>query len=94
MVHPASDTEVRSVVTQMWRDIFGRDVGDTANFFDLGGDSLTAVNFVITLQQRWNVRIELETFLADPTIEALVGLIRDSPEDPHVNLMQHRETAP
>lgn len=40
-----------AVLAEIWAEIFGPDaVGDSANFFDLGGDSLTAVRLVARVE--------------------------------------------
>ncbi|AOI76836.1 hypothetical protein WS54_11455 [Burkholderia sp. NRF60-BP8] len=62
----------------MWADIFGRPIGDDENFFAIGGDSLSAVNLVLALQKQHNVRIELETFFAAPTIAGLARCCAES----------------
>lgn len=49
----------------------------TGNFFELGGDSLTAVQMLARIETRFRVRIPLATLLDQPTITGLAGIVRD-----------------
>ncbi len=53
-VRPAGLTETAAWVQQQWRDILGAEAGGPdADFFDLGGGSLTAAQLVSRLRQRY-----------------------------------------
>jgi len=47
------------------------------NFFELGGDSLTAVQMLARIETLFHVRIPLATLLDQPTITNLAGIVRD-----------------
>lgn len=68
-----ADSEFIHPVRTLWADIFGRAIGDDEDFFDIGGDSLSAVNLVTALQQQLNLQMELEAFFRTPTIAGLAA---------------------
>ena len=55
-----------------------RPVGVRDGFFDLGGDSLATVEFLLAVETAVGVRIELSGFLEEPTVEALARTINES----------------
>lgn len=54
-------------------------VGADADFFALGGDSLTAVHLLLAIQQRWRCDPGLGALFATPTVAALAALIDAQP---------------
>ncbi|MEU6846572.1 MupA/Atu3671 family FMN-dependent luciferase-like monooxygenase [Streptomyces sp. NPDC046716] len=60
--------EVRAV----WRAVLGvDDIGDDADFFDLGGNSITAIRLVNRVREVLGADISLADFFADPTPAAM-----------------------
>ncbi|MEU5578515.1 amino acid adenylation domain-containing protein [Streptomyces huasconensis] len=57
----------------------GFGAGVTANFFDLGGDSLIAVRMMARIRQRTGRSLPVATLLARPTIEALAKALAEVP---------------
>ncbi|MEM8686741.1 MAG: amino acid adenylation domain-containing protein [Pseudomonadota bacterium] len=55
-----------------------RPVGVQDSFFDLGGDSLATVEFLLALENALDVKIELNGFLEEPTVEALARTINQA----------------
>ncbi|MFF4919420.1 amino acid adenylation domain-containing protein [Kitasatospora sp. NPDC001261] len=53
----------------------------TANFFDLGGDSMLAVRMMARIRQCTGRSLPVATLLARPTVEALAGVLRERAED-------------
>ncbi|MFI2608631.1 amino acid adenylation domain-containing protein [Kitasatospora sp. NPDC018619] len=51
----------------------------TANFFDLGGDSMLAVRMMARIRQCTGRSLPVAALLARPTVEALAGALRDDP---------------
>jgi acyl carrier protein len=73
-VAPATAVELR--VAAVWRDVLGIDaVGAFDNFFDLGGDSLTALRVVDRLRDEHGVSLSIAAFYASPTIRLLAGTL-------------------
>jgi len=48
------------------------------NFFDLGGDSLRAVSLIAQIEKRFGKTVRLVDFLADPTVQGVACLLRQS----------------
>src|SRR5689334_25032535 len=46
-----------------------------ANFFDIGGDSLKAIEVVARVSEIWQVDLPLMAFFADPTVTHLAVVI-------------------
>ncbi len=69
---PAEET-----VAGIWRDIFGHgDFGRSDDFFDIDGDSLQAMSMLIAIEQRFRVRIPLETLILEgAAVDSLAGTI-------------------
>ncbi len=53
-------------------------VGIKDSFFDLGGDSLAMVEFLLALETALDVKLELNRFIEEPTVEALAQTINRS----------------
>jgi len=53
-------------------------IGIEADFFTLGGDSLSAVHLLLAIQQRWRCDLGLGTVFAAPTVAGLAARI-DAP---------------
>ena len=71
---PRGGTE--SLVARVWAEAFERaDIGREANFFALGGDSLTAAVIGAGLDADIGVQIELGAFAQHPTVAAMAELV-------------------
>src|SRR5215470_12275976 len=80
---PLHDTRV---VAQVWAEVLGRgEIKDTDNFFDLGGDSLKALEVIARLQATLNVELPLIAFFEDPTIAHLAQVIDTLRSTDHEN---------
>jgi len=63
-------------VAQIWEQVLGvQRVGLHDNFFDLGGDSLTAARILNQVEQVWDLRVPVSTFLRDATVEHLTEML-------------------
>jgi amino acid adenylation domain-containing protein len=73
--YKAPQCEVEQTLTSIWRRFFGfRDVGVDDHFFELGGDSLSAINMMARIHKELNVVIPLQEFFRHPTISGLADL--------------------
>jgi natural product biosynthesis luciferase-like monooxygenase protein/FkbM family methyltransferase len=72
---PQAPLEIK--LAQMWADMLkvGR-VGIRDDFFEAGGHSLTATQFVSRVRAQFNVDLTLRDFLRSPTIEGMAEIIR------------------
>ncbi len=69
-INPRNDLEQQ--IADLWKAILGVDsIGVTDLFFELGGHSLAAVRLLQQIEQRYDRKISLITFLQAPTIEQL-----------------------
>ena len=67
---------VQEQIAAIWRQILGVGrVGATTNFFDLGGNSLAAMEVTIQLRRQFAVELPLPSLFQHPTIEELAELI-------------------
>ncbi|MFJ9106247.1 beta-ketoacyl synthase N-terminal-like domain-containing protein [Streptomyces sp. NPDC102405] len=79
----AARTPLESTVAEVWQDILGIDrVGVHDSFFDLGGDSLLAMQVVARLRDTVGVDLSLRTLLEQPTVEAAATQIETAHAEP------------
>ncbi|MFI8910142.1 amino acid adenylation domain-containing protein [Streptomyces sp. NPDC053513] len=85
---PARATAPRDATERLlagiWADFFPPADGPvdvTADFFDLGGDSLLAVRLMARVRQRTGRSLPVATLLARPTVAALAEALRERPDD-------------
>jgi amino acid adenylation domain-containing protein len=74
----------RAVVVQVWGEVLQREkIAPSDSFFDLGGDSLKALEVISRLQELLKVDVPLIAFFEDPTIahlaDVVTGLIASAP---------------
>lgn len=71
-------TGTQALVQSMWRDILGAETGDTsADFFDLGGSSLTAAQLVSRLRKHYPEVTVADVYDA-PTLERFAARLDES----------------
>lgn len=77
-VEPAFASELEATLTQVFVDLLGRDaVAPDDDFFDLGGDSLLAVQLVAEIEALTGRTVSLDAIAARPTPRAIaVALTR------------------
>lgn len=60
-------------MTQIWREVLQvSSVGVTDSLFDLGGDSLTAIQLMNRIRKECHVALSMRTLFEAPTVERLV----------------------
>ncbi len=73
----AAQDEIESQLTQIWESLLGvRSIGVTTNFFDLGGNSLTAVRLFAQIATTFDRTLPLSILFQAPTIQQLATIIR------------------
>lgn len=76
-VKPADPDEL--AIAQIWEEVLGvKGVGTTENFFDLGGDSLSATRAYARINRKFAAQISLQDIFQHPTIQALKVLLSSS----------------
>ncbi len=69
-------TSVLSTIRSIWVDLLGvADVGDDADFFEIGGHSLIAIRLMSRIHKELGVRFQLATIFDAPTIGRLTELV-------------------
>lgn len=77
----ADDNIDKESVESLWRRLLGcSHVPTGVSFFELGGDSLLAVQLLAELQVKTGRNIKLKQFYAEPTVGGLQALLRSSSE--------------
>src|SRR5262249_58206646 len=79
---PATASDgTEDIVQRSWRRLLGVPrVHAGASFFDLGGDSLLAVQLLAALRRKTGAEIKMRQFSAQPTVEGIVALLRPQSE--------------
>jgi aryl carrier-like protein len=87
-VLPGEDVQhgVRQFVADLWCELLSvTDVGDSDNFFGLGGHSLTAMQLIATVEQNFGIEIgSMRDLCQHPTLAAFVALVsgKQAPASP------------
>lgn len=67
-------TDTEKVLARLWADLFEvNHVGSEADFFQMGGDSLSATVMAARIDAVMGVRLELKAFTRFPTLDALAA---------------------
>ncbi len=75
-----------------WTKILGvNDIGLRDNFFDLGGNSLTAARLFMELKKRFGRNLPISVLLRAPTVEELSALLRTGDSRPWSSLVPMQE---
>jgi thioesterase domain-containing protein/acyl carrier protein len=70
--------EIERTLAQWWQELLGAEsLTAQSNFFQLGGQSLTAVRLFAKIKKIYGVELSSATIFAAPTIAGLAQLIRD-----------------
>jgi len=76
------ESETEEVLSKVWSELLGFEgIPRTADFFELGGDSLRAVTLFLKIQQRFGCDLPLATLLQASTLEALARHIEQGADD-------------
>lgn len=77
----APRTPVEAAVAEMWSEVLGLDhVSVRADFLDLGGDSLLAVQVIARLASALGLELSIYDFFEQPTVEAIASKAQASAE--------------
>ncbi|PWY55829.1 hypothetical protein DGG96_09950 [Legionella qingyii] len=72
----APRNECESILKQIWEDVLQVcHISVTANFFDLGGHSLKAIELMHAIKQQTGVELNVSTLFNAPTIESMAQLL-------------------
>jgi len=71
----SSEDDVERIVVKVWQDVLGVDqISSDHNFFELGGNSLTALRMLSQLENAFGKQLPSSLF-KEPTVKQLVDFI-------------------
>jgi amino acid adenylation domain-containing protein len=80
------ETETEEVLAGVWSELLGLDgIPRTADFFELGGDSLRAVTLFLKIQQNFGRDLPLATLTHASSIAELAGLVDGQGDAPDLS---------
>ncbi len=89
--------EVEETIARLWSNALGHEqIGRGENYFDLGGDSLSAAETLVEIGTALGIEIPLEAFAAEPTVAGLARLteaLGDGAADPPAPLCRREPGA-
>jgi amino acid adenylation domain-containing protein len=72
-------TDIEEALAGIWAEALGiQQVGRNENFFDLGGDSLSACQIILSIKQTCNVDLPLLIMFHAPTVAALAEKLEET----------------
>lgn len=80
----ATGTGLEAAARRLWKEVFPWSDSERPDesFFDLGGDSLTAVHLLLRVEQELDVHVPVSSFFTDPTLGGFLRLLGTSYGDP------------
>jgi amino acid adenylation domain-containing protein len=83
----APRTQLETDIAEIWKGLFGYDqIGIEDDFFELGGDSLKAINVLSKMFGKLNTSLSLPEFFAQPSIQELAQIIQDQKQVKQVSV--------
>ncbi len=80
----SSQSPTEKVLCDIFNRVFENDqIGIYDNFFEIGGNSLTAVQIVTEVSSAFNRNVPVESFMRNPTIESLANYLDQSSLEYH-----------
>jgi phthiocerol/phenolphthiocerol synthesis type-I polyketide synthase E len=74
----APETELESVVSEMWVDVLKtKPIGINDNFFELGGHSLLALQLLPRIRDRFQITLEPRELFTEPTVAGVVAIVEN-----------------
>jgi acyl-CoA synthetase (AMP-forming)/AMP-acid ligase II/thioesterase domain-containing protein/acyl carrier protein len=75
--HAPPRDEIERSLVRIWEEMLEPPVGIDQDFFELGGDSLLAMEMLVEIEERLSCSLTPAALLRAPTIESLANVIRD-----------------
>ncbi len=75
-------TELETVLARVWADVLGvPQIGVKDDFFDLGGNSLSAMDVILAMTRETDVRLSLRELLDHPTVAGTADTIQQKRDE-------------
>ncbi len=75
-------TELETILTRVWADVLGvPQLGVKDDFFDLGGNSLSAMDVILAMARETDVRLSLRELLDHPTVAGTADTIQQKRDE-------------
>jgi acyl carrier protein len=82
--YTAPRTEIEKKLAQIWQEMLGVErVGIGENFFDLGGDSVSAMRAVVRMEKELELDLSVSCLFNNPTIELLAVALGEMKASAH-----------
>ncbi|KAG8149329.1 non-ribosomal peptide synthetase/type I polyketide synthase [Burkholderia catarinensis] len=79
LAHVAPANALEAQLTAIWQEVLGQArISTTANFFELGGNSLSATKVAARIRRDLHVKLEIRSLFSHPTISSLAKRIADT----------------
>jgi len=72
-------SSIRDRAEALWRELLDLPIiAPDADFFDLGGDSMRAIEMLVTILGEADTSIDLEVYFDRPTLGHLISMIEEA----------------
>lgn len=79
----APRTELEAAIVRLWGEVLGGDeVGVEDDFFELGGNSLVAVQLIALMRKQLGVRLPMRSLFEEPTVAGVARLVEQLRDEP------------
>jgi acyl carrier protein len=76
--HVAPRNELEAAIARLWREVLGgEEISVTDNFFEIGGNSLVAVQLIALVRREFGVRLPMRSLFEHPTVEGAAARIAE-----------------
>ena len=69
---PVAETDVKSELIRIMEDVLKTEIDERADFFENGGNSLTAMQFIARIEKRFEAKLSLHEFLNNSMIDDIL----------------------
>lgn len=86
-----AESDLEKKLEKMWKNIFELPkISVTANFFDLGADSLASIRLVSEIYSKINLKIDIKDIYTYPTIKELAKYLETLDEEKSFKIKKHK----
>jgi acyl transferase domain-containing protein/acyl carrier protein len=75
----APRTELEALIARLWADVLGLDrISVTENFFDVGGNSLVAIQVISLVRKETGLRLPMRMLFENPSVEGAAAAVEQA----------------